>query len=101
MKIERNRDWNKYTFIPEDKKDEKFLDKINKKIDELEKENKNLKLIQETNEKQIQNDIKERDELRKENKKLKEELEHYKNTDAIQKSNADSMICWTYTISKI
>lgn len=31
---------------------------------ELEQENKNLKLIQETNEKQIKNDIKERDELR-------------------------------------
>ena len=39
-------------------------------IDDLREENKNLKLIQETNEKQIQNDIKERDELREENKKL-------------------------------
>ena len=45
---------------------------------ELEKENKNLKLIQETNEEQIQNDIKERDELRKENKRLKEENEELK-----------------------
>lgn len=34
------------------------------------KENKNLKLIQETNEKQLKNDIKERDELREENKNL-------------------------------
>lgn len=41
----------------------------------LEEENKNLKLIQETNEKQIQNDIKERDELREENKNLKEKVE--------------------------
>ena len=36
----------------------------------LEEENKNLKLIQETNEKQLKNDIKERDEFREENKKL-------------------------------
>ena len=36
----------------------------------LANENKNLKLIQETNEKQLKNDIKERDELREENKKL-------------------------------
>ena len=39
-------------------------------------ENKNLKLIQETNEKQIQNDIKERDELREENKTLKDKVNH-------------------------
>lgn len=44
------------------------------RIKQLEKENKNLKLIQETNEKQIQNDIKERDEFREENKKLKIQL---------------------------
>lgn len=44
----------------------------------LSKENKNLKLIQETNEKQLKNGIKERDELREENKKLKEELENTK-----------------------
>lgn len=64
-------------------------------IKELKEENKNLKLIQETNEKQIKNDIKERDEMRlqiadlmwerdglkmavekleEENKKLKEKL---------------------------
>ena len=48
------------------------------KCAKLEEENKNLKLIQETNEKQIQNDIKERDELREENKKLKEERDLYK-----------------------
>ena len=42
---------------------------------QLEQENKNLKLIQETNEKQIQNDIKERDELREEIKTLKEKVE--------------------------
>lgn len=45
-------------------------DQLKKFIVELEEENKNLKLIQETNEKQIQNDIKERDELREEIKKL-------------------------------
>lgn len=39
---------------------------------ELRKENKNLKLIQETNENQIKNDIKERDELREEIRKLRE-----------------------------
>lgn len=43
MKVERNRVWNKYTFTAEDKEDEKFLDKVNKKIDELEEENKKLK----------------------------------------------------------
>ena len=43
MKVERNRVWNKYTFTPEDKEDEKFLDKVNKKIDELEEENKKLR----------------------------------------------------------
>ena len=42
--------------------------------EKLLEENKNLKLIQETNEKQLKNDIKEREELREENKKLKEEL---------------------------
>ena len=40
----------------------------------LEEEKKTLKLIQETNENQIKNDIKERDELREENKKLKSDL---------------------------
>ena len=45
-------------------------DQLKKFIVELEEENKTLKLIQETNEKQIQNDIKERDELREEIKKL-------------------------------
>jgi chromosome segregation ATPase len=44
----------------------------------LEEENKNLKLIQETNEKQIQNDIKERDELREEIKKLSDEIRQLK-----------------------
>jgi len=44
-------------------------------VGKLEEENKNLKLIQETNEKQIQNDIKERDDLREENKNLKSDLE--------------------------
>lgn len=43
MKVERNRVWNKYTFTAEDKEDEKFLDRVNKKIDELEEENKKLK----------------------------------------------------------
>ena len=43
MKIERNRAWNKYTFTAEDKEDEKFLDKVNKKIDELEEENNALR----------------------------------------------------------
>ena len=43
MKLERNRAWNKYTFTAEDKEDEKFLDKVNKNIDELEEENKKLK----------------------------------------------------------
>jgi len=47
-------------------------------VGKLEEENKNLKLIQETNEKQIQNDIKERDELREEIKTLKEEIENHK-----------------------
>lgn len=42
-----------------------------KKCKELEEENKTLKLIQETNEEQIKNDIKERDELREEIKKWK------------------------------
>ena len=43
MKVERNRVWNKYTFIPEDKEDEKFLDRVNKKMDKLEEENRKLK----------------------------------------------------------
>ena len=47
-----------------------YIDDLEAIIKELEKENKNLRLIQETNEKQIQNDINERDELREENKKL-------------------------------
>ena len=46
--------------------------------EKLLEENKNLKLIQETNEKQLKNDIKERDELREENKKLKKERDLYK-----------------------
>lgn len=45
-------------------------------------------------------EVKARD-LLKENKELKEELQHYRNTKAIQKANADSIIYWTYTISKI
>jgi len=47
-------------------------------IQDLEEEIKNLKLIQETNENQIKNDIKERDELREEIRKLKEELSKLK-----------------------
>lgn len=39
--------------------------------------------------------------LEKENKELKKKLEHYENTEAIQKANANSIIYWTYTISKI
>lgn len=41
------------------------------------------------------------EELEKENKELKKKLEHYENTEAIQKANANSIIYWTYTISKI
>lgn len=64
-----------------------YVDSIEKENNKLKKKIKTLKLIQETNEKQIQNDIKEREELKKENKKLKEELQRYKNTKAIQKGN--------------
>ena len=39
MKVERNYTWNKYTFTPEDEKDEKLLDRIA----QLEEENKKLK----------------------------------------------------------
>ena len=46
-------------------------------IQDLEEEIKNLKLIQETNENQIKNDIKERDELREEIKNLKSDLGQY------------------------
>lgn len=67
MKVERNRVWNKYTFTPEGKEDEKFLDKVNKYIDGLEEENKILK------EKQKILD-KENCELIDENVKLKKEL---------------------------
>lgn len=58
--------------IVEQDKEYQTLCEMNLKLLE---ENKNLKLIQATNEKQLKNDIKERDELRKENKRLKAELD--------------------------
>jgi chromosome segregation ATPase len=54
---------------------ERMTEELLATIEQLKEENKNLKLIQETNEKQIQNDIKERDELREEIKTLKEKVE--------------------------
>ena len=72
MKVERNRVWNKYTFTPEDKEDEKFLDKVNKKIEELEEENRKLK---EYNWELIENHKKDIAIICEENKKLKEENE--------------------------
>lgn len=87
MKVERNRVWNKYTFTPEDKEDEKFLDKVNKKIDELEKENKKLKednrfltkISKEYMKKENVIEVTEftelyKDDLEKDNKELKEKL---------------------------
>ena len=53
-----------------------YVDSIEKENNKLKKEIKNLRLIQETNEKQIQNDIKEREELRKENETLKLRLDN-------------------------
>lgn len=43
MKVERDYLWKRYTFIPETKDDEKFLEVFNKYIDKLEEENKQLK----------------------------------------------------------
>lgn len=43
MKVERDYLWKRYTFIPASKEDEKFLNVFNKYIDELEKENSELK----------------------------------------------------------
>lgn len=43
MKIESNWTKTRYSFICEDEKDKKFLDNMNKYIDELEEENKKLK----------------------------------------------------------
>lgn len=75
MKVERNRVWNKYTFTAEDKEDEKFLDKVNKKIDELEEENETLR---DTN-RDLQRWLKQTEDMLKfqqeENKKLREENE--------------------------
>lgn len=51
--------------------------------------------------KEIARLMRENKELEKENKELKKKLEHYENTKAIQKANANSIIYWTYTISKI
>ena len=71
MAIERNLAWNHYTFSPRNKKDEEFLIKLSKYIDELEEENKELKseldyvrTIKDSAEKTLK-------ELREENKKLK------------------------------
>ena len=63
-------------------------------IVELEQENKNLKLIQETNEKQIQNDIKERDELREENKNLKDDLLHYIRREEEYREKIQTLELW-------
>lgn len=43
MKVESNWTKTRYSFICEDEKDKKFLDNMNKYIDELEEENKELK----------------------------------------------------------
>jgi len=43
MKVESNWTKTRYSFICEDEKDKKFLDKMNKYIDMLEEENKKLK----------------------------------------------------------
>ena len=67
MKVERNRTWNKYTFTPEDKEDEKFLDRVNGRIEQLEAENKSLKEVIE----KLHKEIEEQD---KEYCKLKEKL---------------------------
>lgn len=79
MKLERNRAWNKYTFTPEDEKDEKLLDRIGK----LEEENKNLK-------ENVAWYEKEEDRLREENKKLKAEKDKlYIDYDNLSNCNAD------------
>lgn len=75
MKVERNRVWNKYTFIAEDKEDEKFLDKVNKKIDELEEENKKLKETSVDLNSALMVSSAEIRKLEEENKKLREENE--------------------------
>ena len=71
MKVERNRAWNKYTFTPEDEKDEKFLDRIAK----LEEENKKLKKYYDRDKEELMESCyslaKENDELKKENEGLK------------------------------
>ena len=59
MKVERNRTWNKYTFTPEDKEDEKFLDRVNGRIEQLEAENKSLKEVIERLHKEIEEQDKE------------------------------------------
>ena len=53
MKVERDYLWKRYTFIPASKEDEKFLDVFNKYIDELEKENSELKHKNELQEKAL------------------------------------------------
>ena len=86
MKVERNRAWNKYTLTPEDEKDEKFLDRIA----QLEEENKKLKSDLAFERTMLDNVSAEYKSLQNVIKKLEEELAHYKNTEAIQKSNAAS-----------
>ena len=74
MKVERNRAWNKYTFTPEDEKDEKFLDKIA----QLEEENKKLKSDLAFERTMLDNVRAEYKSLQNVNKKLKEELSKLK-----------------------
>ena len=80
---------------------DKEIARLRKENKELERENKSL--LYEI--KCWYENRKERDkrmlELEKENEELKKKLEHYENTEAIQKANANSIIYWTYTISKI
>lgn len=77
MKVEKNRTWNKYTFTPEDKEDEKLLDRIA----ELEEENKNLKEEVKKWKMVADENGTHYDMLEEENKKLRkenEELQEYK-----------------------
>lgn len=75
MKVESNWIKTRYSFICEDEKDKKFLDNMNKYIDELEGENKKLRDYADNLDSENDNQAIEIEELKEENKKLKEENE--------------------------
>jgi len=73
MEVERDYIWKKYTFIPETKDDEKFLEVFNKYIDKLEEENRNLK-------NELMEDMKTESKLNEEIRNLKSELSKFRDS---------------------